>query len=168
MLNKLFNNYKISSDIINLINKHRAAITIQDIYRKNRNLHKKEGDRILVIFNNKKRKYATIIKINNNYIKIKYLQQIIPNWKKSNILYWKCLKCNFPYYDPKPICIKLNNYKINPNSRSSSISSSSISSSSDSIRQSSNSTNKVKIIKIQNWNSSLKIDNKIRLNQYYG
>jgi len=152
----------MSIDIINLIYKHEAALIIQDTFRNNRNLNnKKIGDRILVIFNNKKRKYATIIKVNENYIKIKYLQQIIPNWKKSNLLYWKCLKCNFPYYDPKPICIKLNNNKINENSRSSSISSTS------SDNRSSTSSNKVKIIKLNNWNGSLSINNKPRIKQYF-
>lgn len=158
----MFNNYNLSDDIINLIYQHKAAITIQDTYRNNRNLQPSiNGERILIIFNNKKKKYGTIIKINNNYIKIKYLQQIIPNWKKSNILYWKCLKCNFPYYDPKPICIKLRNYKINENSRSSSISSS------NSSTPSSTQSSKVKIIKVKNWKNDLNIDNKPRITQYY-
>ena len=161
-----YDNYNLSEDIINLIYQHKAAIIIQDTYRNNRNLQqKKNGDRILIIFNNKKKKYATIIKINDNYMKVKYLQQIIPNWKKSNILYWKCLKCNFPYYDPKPICIKLHNYKINENSRNSSISSSN--SSTESSYRSSNQSNKVKIIKIKNWKSNLNINNKPRITEYY-
>ena len=52
----MFNNYNLSEEVINLIYQHKAATIIQDTYRNNRNLQpKKNGDRILIIFNNKKK-----------------------------------------------------------------------------------------------------------------
>ena len=91
--------YSLPQDILDIINKHLAAIIIQGSFRNNRPMSSKiVGDRVIILFKNKKKKYGTICKITNNFINIKYLQQIIPNWKKSNIFYWKCFKCTFPYY----------------------------------------------------------------------
>jgi len=104
--------YTLPQDILNIINKHLATLIIQEIFRKNRLLNDKiVGDRVLIIFNNKKR-YGTIYKITNDFINIEYLQQIIPNWIKSNILYWRCFKCTFPYYTPRIAHIKKNNKNI--------------------------------------------------------
>lgn len=129
--------YNLPQDILNIINKHLAAIIIQDNFRSNRPMSpKRNGNRVVVMFKNKKKKYGTIYKITDNFINIEYLQQIIPNWKKSNIFYWKCFKCTFPYYTPKIACIKLNNFNI-------------------------------KIIKLHNWKSDLKIDSSIRIHEYY-
>ena len=138
-MNNTFNLLSILNlpdDVINIINKHCAALIIQETFRTNRDFSsKKESDRVLIILNNKK-KYGTIVKITKNNIKIQYLRQMIPNWKKSNILYWKCFKSDFPYYIPKIACINVNNTNI-------------------------------KIIKLNNWKSDLKINNKLRIKEYY-
>ena len=128
--------YNLPKDILIIIYNNLAALIIQTIFKNNRVLTIQNiGDRVLILINNKKKKYGTIYKKTNIFTSIKYLQQIIPNWKKSNILYWKCYKNIFPYYYPRILNIKYNNINI-------------------------------KIIKLHNWKSDLKINNEQRIKEY--
>lgn len=152
-------------EIIEIIMYHLQALIIQNIFKLNRPLTNFEcGDRVLILNSNcevsnrrrnnlaflnsiKNKIYGTIVSNYNNssnYITIKLLPRIIPNWKKCNINFWKnfqtyinnSISFNFPYYTPKSI-------KVNKN----------------------------KIIKLNQWNDEFKninnLDTSNRIQMYY-
>jgi len=109
-------NIRLPDEIILLIFRHLYATYIQRVFRENRLFTPLMiGNRVVIksyISNKLKLVYGTIYSIHNTYCRIRLFPRLIPRWRLCNIHFW----CNnnynhndFPYYNPRPIRVKLRN-----------------------------------------------------------
>ena len=107
-------NIRLPDEVISLIFRHLYAFYIQRVFRENRLFTPLMiGDRVVIksYFSNKlKLVYGTIYSIHKTYCRIRLFPRLIPRWRRCNIRFWSNNNYNnFPYYNPRPIRVKLNN-----------------------------------------------------------